>query len=52
MRPGLNIISDQLITRIVDEAKRVLAETGMDIRGPRLRQRLFDFGLKTGTQKP
>jgi trimethylamine--corrinoid protein Co-methyltransferase len=49
MRPTLNIISDELITRIVEEAKRILAETGMDIRGANLRQRLFDHGLKTDT---
>ena len=47
MRPSLNIISDQLITKIVAEAKRILAETGMDIRGPGLRRRLLDCGLKT-----
>jgi trimethylamine--corrinoid protein Co-methyltransferase len=47
MRPTLNIISDDLIIRIVDEAKRILAETGMDIRGPELRARLLDAGLKT-----
>ena len=34
MRPSLNILSDELIARIVDEAKRVLAEVGMEIRGP------------------
>jgi len=47
MRPSLNIISDELIKKIVDEAKRILAETGMDIRGSSLRQRLLDHGLKT-----
>jgi trimethylamine--corrinoid protein Co-methyltransferase len=46
MRPSLNIISDDLITKIVDEAKRIMAETGMDIRGEKLRQRLLDHGLK------
>ncbi len=47
MRPTLNIISDDLITRIVSEAKRILAETGMDIRGAKMRERLLDHGLKT-----
>ena len=47
MRPTLNIISDDLITRIVDEAKRIMAETGMDIRGPKLHERLLEHGLKT-----
>jgi len=47
MRPTLNIISEDLIRKIVDEAKRILAETGMDIRGPALRARLLEHGLKT-----
>ncbi len=50
MRPGLNIISDELIIKIVDEAKRILAEIGMDIRGAGLRQRLLEHGLKTDTK--
>jgi trimethylamine--corrinoid protein Co-methyltransferase len=45
MRPGLNVISEELIPRIVDEAMRIMAETGIDIRGPALRQRLLDHGL-------
>ena len=47
MRPTLNIISEELIQKIVEEAKRILAETGMDIRGPALRERLLEHGLKT-----
>lgn len=47
MRPTLNIISDELTSRILDEAKRVMAETGMEIRGARMKQRLLDHGLKT-----
>ena len=47
MRPGLNVLSNELITKILDEAKRILAETGMDIRGAELKQRLLDHGLKT-----
>ncbi len=47
MRPTLNILSDELIGRILDEAKRIMAEVGMEICGPRLRQRLIDHGLKT-----
>ena len=47
MRPTLKVISDELINRIVDEAKRIMAETGMDIRGQGLRDRLLDHGLKT-----
>ena len=45
MRPSLNILDPDLITRIVDEAKRVLAEVGMEIRGPEMRRRLLDHGL-------
>jgi trimethylamine--corrinoid protein Co-methyltransferase len=45
MRPSLNILNEELIARIVDEAKRVLAEVGMEIRGPELRRRLLDHGL-------
>ncbi len=47
MRPTLNILSDELIGRILAEAKRIMAEVGMEIRGPRLRQRLLDHGLET-----
>ncbi len=45
MRPTLNILSDDLIAQILDEAKRFLAETGMEIRGSAMRQRLLDHGL-------
>ena len=34
MRPTIRVLSDDLIERILDEAMRVLAETGMEIRGP------------------
>jgi trimethylamine--corrinoid protein Co-methyltransferase len=46
MRPSLNILSEDLITRILAEAKRIMAETGMDIRGSGLKARLLDHGLK------
>jgi len=46
MRPTLNIIDDSLIIRILDEAKRVMSEIGMEICGAGLRQRLLDQGLK------
>ena len=45
MRPRLNILSEELIARIVDEAKRVLAEVGMEIRGTGDAPRLLDHGL-------
>jgi trimethylamine--corrinoid protein Co-methyltransferase len=47
MRPTLNVLSEEMIIRILDEAKHILAETGMEIRGVKLRQRLVDHGLKT-----
>jgi len=47
MRPTLNVLSDELIKKVLDEAKRIMAETGMEIRGEKLRQRLLDHGVKT-----
>jgi trimethylamine--corrinoid protein Co-methyltransferase len=47
MRPTLNVISDELIAKILGEAKRIMAETGMEIRGDDLRIRLLDHGLET-----
>ena len=47
MRPTLNILSEELIDKVLDEAKRIMAETGMEIRGASMRQRLLDHGLKT-----
>ena len=45
MRPTLNVLSDELIDRILDESMSILATTGMEIRGPAMRQRLVDAGL-------
>ena len=45
MRPSLSILEPELIARIVDEAKRVLAEVGMEIRGAGMRRRLVEAGL-------
>ena len=47
MRPTLNVLTDELITKVLGEAKRIMAETGMEIRGQNMRQRLLDHGLKT-----
>ena len=47
MRPTLNILSDNLIEQILTEAKQILAEVGMEIRGRALHQRLLDYGLPT-----
>ena len=49
MRPTLNILSEELILRILDEARRIMAETGMEIRGESMRRRLIDHGLRTDT---
>jgi trimethylamine---corrinoid protein Co-methyltransferase len=45
MRPTLRVLEPDLIDRIVEEAKRVLATTGMEIRGAELRRRLQEHGL-------
>jgi trimethylamine--corrinoid protein Co-methyltransferase len=45
MRPSLRILDDELLGRIVDEAMRVLAEVGMEIRGPEMKRRLIEHGL-------
>ncbi len=47
MRPTLNIISDELISEILAEAKRILGEIGVEVRGDILRQRLLEHGLKS-----
>ena len=47
MRPQLSVISPELITQVLDEAKRLLAEIGMEVRGKSLRERLLDYGLPT-----
>jgi trimethylamine---corrinoid protein Co-methyltransferase len=47
MRPRLEILAPELIDRIVDEAKRVLEQVGMEIRGPEMRRRLIEAGLPT-----
>jgi trimethylamine--corrinoid protein Co-methyltransferase len=47
MRPTLRTLSDELRRKILDEAKRVMAEVGMEIRGAEMKARLLDHGLKT-----
>jgi len=46
MKPSLNVLDDELIARILDEARRILSEIGVEVRGAALRQRLLDHGLK------
>ena len=53
VRPRLDVLDADLIGRILDEAKRILAETGMEVRGPEMRRRLLEAGLpsdSTGTR--
>ncbi len=45
MRPRLQVLDDALIERILADARRILAEVGMEVRGPELRRRLLDAGL-------
>jgi trimethylamine--corrinoid protein Co-methyltransferase len=45
MRPTLRVLAPELIERIVDEAERVLATQGMEIRGAEMRRRLLEAGL-------
>ena len=47
MRPTLKVLSDDLTNDILAEAKRIMAETGMEIRGAEMKRRLLDAGLKT-----
>jgi trimethylamine--corrinoid protein Co-methyltransferase len=47
MRPKLTTLSDDLKQRIFDEAKRLMSEIGMEIRGPNMKARLLEHGLKT-----
>jgi trimethylamine--corrinoid protein Co-methyltransferase len=45
MRPTLKIADEPLLDNIIDEAKQVLAKTGMEIRGATMRQRLLEAGF-------
>lgn len=47
MRPTLQSIDESLIVRILDEAKTVLAEIGIEVRGSQLKERLLAHGLST-----
>jgi trimethylamine--corrinoid protein Co-methyltransferase len=47
MRPRLQVLEPNLLSSIVDEAKRLLDEVGMEIRGPKMRERLLAEGLPT-----
>lgn len=47
MRPTIQVITPALIERIIDEAKQILAEVGIEVRGAALRARLLAHGLPT-----
>ena len=48
MRPRIQVLDNTLIEQIVTESRRILAEVGMEVRGPELRQRLLAAGLPAG----
>ena len=45
MRPTFHALSDALITQVLVEARRILAEIGIDVRSPSLQQHLRALGL-------
>ncbi len=45
MHPILKIADEPLLDKIIEEAKRILANTGMEIRGASMRQLLLDNGF-------
>jgi trimethylamine--corrinoid protein Co-methyltransferase len=47
MRPTIYTLDDELIRRILEDAKRLMAEVGVEIRGSELNRRLLDHGLKS-----
>ena len=46
MRPNVRVLPDALIPSILSEAKRILAEIGIEVRGAALAARLLDHGLQ------
>ncbi|HEY2274818.1 MAG TPA: trimethylamine methyltransferase family protein [Steroidobacteraceae bacterium] len=46
MRPKLRVIAPELVAPIIVEAKRILAEIGVEVRGARLRELLLGQGLR------
>ena len=48
MRPSMRVLESPLVASIVEEARRLLAEVGMEVRGRELRSRLLDHGLRAG----
>jgi trimethylamine--corrinoid protein Co-methyltransferase len=50
MRPKLKVVDDTMIGHILDEAKQILSQVGVEVRGPHLRRRLLEHGLKQELQ--
>ena len=46
MRPTLRILDDAQLEVVLDEALRILAEVGVGVAGPGMRQRLLDAGFR------
>jgi trimethylamine--corrinoid protein Co-methyltransferase len=46
MRPIISILESELIPKILAEAKRILAEIGLEVMNTTLRTRLLDYGFK------
>ncbi len=46
MRPSLNILTQPQVIEIFHQAKCILAEIGIDVRGAKLKQRLIKQGIK------
>lgn len=46
MKPSLSVVGDDLIEKILVEAKRILAEVGIEVMGAALRERLLDCGFR------
>ena len=45
MRPALSVAEPALLDRILDEARHILATTGMEVRGAEMKRRLLAAGL-------
>ena len=45
MFPSLQIASPSLVAQVINEAKRILSEVGMEIRGHALHKLLLERGL-------
>ena len=50
MRPKLRLLEDELIDRIVDEAREILAEMGVEIHNPEVLAMLGDHGARVDAE--